>query len=338
MKPRRRFLLALMASLAFHLGILTSPSWRLPFFDDVLQDEKTTTIDARLVRQSPSSVSAPVRAKPKKPRPAPRAASAVPAVPSAPAEAPAAPLPEQATEPVVDTEAPPNPEVVPLAPVASIDDILPRHARIRYRVTLGTGGFVIGESIQELRHDDASYEMRSSAATTGLAGFFKPVRVVNVSQGEVIGGNLRPREFRIERGTGNADSAVFDWQAARVALSNGRDFPLEPGAQDMLSMFGQLALILGEATVVSLPVVTGKKVERYEFTVLGEERIMTPLGERTTVHLRSGQADSKESTEVWLGLEDARLPVKIRYVDRRGDIYEQIADSIEFDSKTEEGH
>ena len=173
--------------------------------------------------------------------------------------------------------------------------------------------------------------MRSSASTTGLAAFFKPVRVVNVSQGQVIDGGLRPLSFRIERDNGKIDSANFDWQSATVTLSNGRDFPLEPGAQDMLSMFGQLAMLLGDRSVLSLPVVTGKKLERYDFVVLGEEKIMTPRGERPTVHLRSGQADDKESTDVWLGLEDARLPVKIRYVDRRHDVYEQIAESIEFE-------
>ncbi len=86
---------------------------------------------------------------------------------------------------------------------------------------------------------------------------------------------------------------------------------------------------------MSLPIVTGKKVERYDFVVLGQEAVITPRGERATVRLRSSQEHSKESTEIWLGLEDGLLPVKIRYVDRRGDVYEQIADSLEFDSNME---
>ena len=103
-------------------------------------------------------------------------------------------------------------------------------------------------------------------------------------------------------------------------------------------MFAQLAMMVGDVTVVSLPVVTGKKVEQYDFTLVGEETIITPLGNKLTLHLRNQPADSNESTEVWLGLTEARLPVKIRYVDRRGDVFEQIADSIEFNTGTEGAH
>jgi hypothetical protein len=334
MKLRRRFLLALMASLALHLGVLTSPSWRLPLFDELLHQDLPVTIEARLAAPPRIIVPTPVRPKPQRRRPVREVAPALPVTAPAVSEPLAATPEEQAPEPAIDSGPAPEAEIPPAAP-PPVEMALPRSVRIRYQVSMGEGGFIIGEAIQELRHDGLTYEMRSSAATTGLAGLFKPVRVVNVSQGDVAAGGLRPREFRIERDKGNTESARFDWQVPRVVLSNGRDFPLEPGAQDMLSMFGQLPLMLGENTVFSLPVVTGKKVERYDFAVLGQETIMTPRGERATARLRSSQVNSKESTEVWLGLEDALLPIKIRYVDRRGDVYEQIADSVEFDSKME---
>jgi hypothetical protein len=334
MKPRRRYLLALMASLALHLGVLTSPSWRVPIFDNLPSHETPVTIEARLTPPTRTMVPTPVRPKADTRRPVRKSAPALPVAASPAPALPAVAPDEVAPEPVPDPVATPEPEVLPVAPPPA-EIALPRRVRIRYQVTMGAGGFVIGEAIQELRHDGLTYEMRSSAATTGLAGLFKPVRVVNVSQGDVVVGGLRPREFRIERDKGGAESARFDWPGARVVLSNGRDFPLESGAQDMLSMFGQLPMMLGESTVFSLPIVTGKKVERYDFVVLGQVAVITPRGERATVHLRSSQEHSKESTEIWLGLEDGLLPVKIRYVDRRGDVYEQIADSLEFDSNME---
>lgn len=340
MKLRRRFLLALMASLALHLGVLTSPSWRLPLFDDLLQRDQRVTIEARLAAPSRTVATTPARPKPQRRRPvreiAPALPVSAPAVPPArepPAATPEAPVPE----PTIDSSTAPEGAIPPAAP-SPVEIALPRSVRIRYQVSMGEGGFIIGEAIQELRHDGHTYEMRSTAATTGLAGLFKPVQVVNISRGDVVAGGLRPREFRIERDKGTAESARFEWPVSRVLLSNGRDFPLESGAQDMLSMFGQLPLMLGETAAFSLPVVTGKKVERYDFAVLGQETITTPRGERETVRLRSGQADSKESSVVWLGLEDALLPIKIRYVDRRGDVYEQIADHIEFDWNMEGAH
>lgn len=334
MKLRRRFLLALMASLALHLGVLTSPSWRAPIFENLTSQETPVTIEARLTPPPRMVVPTLARPKPDTRRPVRKPA---PTLPVAASPAPVLPVPaaeEPAPEPAPDLAVEPEPDSQP-APPPPAEIALPRRVRIRYQVSMGEGGFVIGEAIQELRHDGLTYEMRSSAATTGLAGLFKPVRVVNVSQGDVVVGGLRPREFRIERDKGGAESARFDWPGTRVVLSNGRDFPLEPGAQDMLSMFGQLPMMLGESNVFSLPIVTGKKVERYDFAVLGQEAVITPRGERATVRLRSSQENSKESTEIWLGLEDALLPVKIRYVDRRGDVYEQIADSLEFDSNME---
>jgi hypothetical protein len=341
MTPRRSFLLALMISLLFHVGVLTAPSWRLPFFDVADSADRHQVITARLMAQPRHVV--PVPHKPPHKRKAVRKEAPIRALPEVSVPPAAEPVPEAVIEPMA--EAVPEPireeptggvsEPVEQAPVSIA---LPRLAHIRYRVTLGEGGFVIGEAIQDLRRDDKTYEMRSSAATTGLAGFFKPVRVVNISQGEVTAGGLRPLSFRIERDKGNNEWANFDWQANLVMLSNERTFPLETGAQDMLSMFAQLAVMMSTPGTVSLPVVTGKKVERYEFVLVGEEQVATPGGERATVHLRSVQANSRESTDVWLGREDALLPVKIRYVDRRGDVYEQIAENIEFEFETEGAH
>ena len=45
MKIRRRFLLALLASLMLHLGVISGPGWHLPVLDDV---EEQTTLDAHL--------------------------------------------------------------------------------------------------------------------------------------------------------------------------------------------------------------------------------------------------------------------------------------------------
>lgn len=333
MKPRRRFLFAFMASLALHLGFLTSASWRWPMFDLPREHEAAPTISAKLLapRRPPATAARKASAAQKPPV----------AVPTAKA------VPELLTPPLVPPVAQTVPDSEPLReeplfgtgePVAaepSGDITLPRLARIRYRVTLGEHGFVIGQAVQELRHDDRTYEMRNVAATTGLAGLFRPVTVENISTGDITARGLRPRAFSIERSKGTGEWATFDWQAGRVTLSNGRDFSLEPGTQDMLSMFAQLSMMLGDSSVVSLLVATGKKVERYYFTVLGEETIMTPRGERLTVHLRGSQSMERESTELWLGRDDALLPIKIRHVDRRGDIYEQIAETVEFDAEME---
>jgi hypothetical protein len=203
---------------------------------------------------------------------------------------------------------------------------------------MGERGFVIGEAVQVLRHDGISYTLSNTAETTGLAGLLRPVRVTNVSEGDIVEGGVRPRQFRIERSTGKNEWARFDWQTGRVTGTGGRDFALESGTQDMFSMFCQLAVMPLAGPIVSLPVLTGKGVERHDFEVLGEETIETPRGRRKTIHLRNHQPDSREGTEVWLGLDDSRLPVKIRHTDRKGDVFDQVADRIDYGDSQEGAH
>ena len=129
-------------------------------------------------------------------------------------------------------------------------------------------------------------------------------------EGEVAKGRLRPREYRAERGKGKLESARFNWEESRVALADGRELELRAATQDMLSVFFQLALMVPtDAPVISVPVVTGRKLEQYDFEVVGEASIDTPLGPRRTMHLRTHKSEGRDSTEVWLSLDDSRLPV-----------------------------
>jgi len=166
---------------------------------------------------------------------------------------------------------------------------------------------------------------------------FKRVDVVHTSTGDVVNGNLRPREFTIERDGQVAESAAFDWIEGQEVWLKERHFPLEPGTQDMLSLFCELSLMPVDGPSLSIPVVTGKKVERYEFAVLGEETLATPMGDQPAVHLRY-RGEGSETTDVWLGLHFARLPIRIRYVDRKGELFDQVANSVEVETDTEKPH
>lgn len=336
MKIRRRFLFALLASLMLHLGVISGPGWQVPSLDE---PEEQPALDARLAAPAKATGQGGAAPKPVKRRLRPKPVAPRPAPAPAPVEAPKVSDGDTPTEeePIAPTvTAPVTAEPEPAVAVSAPSEIaLPRRVRIHYDVTMGENGFVIGETIQELQHDGTTYSLRSIAETTGLVGLVRPAKVVNVSEGDVVNGTLRPRQFRVERSSGKNESAQFDWGLGRVTLSGGREFALEAATQDMLSMFCQLSVMPVDAGWVSLPVVTGKKVERYDFEVLGQQKLETPRGERMTIHLRSRQTTGKESTEVWLDLADSRLPVKIRHVDRRGDMFEQIADRIEYDAELE---
>ncbi|MDR2000229.1 MAG: DUF3108 domain-containing protein, partial [Zoogloeaceae bacterium] len=161
----------------------------------------------------------------------------------------------------------------------------------------------------------------------------KPVQMTNVSKGEIVAGGFRPNEFSVTRFNGKNETAAFDWAANEVRRDNGERYPLEAGTQDMLSMFWQLALLPLNGATVSLPVATGKGVELYEFTIVGRETLDLPLGAVATVHLANRQPSSKESTDLWLALEKDKLPVRMRFIDRKGNVFDQLAESIALEEK-----
>ncbi|MDP2793284.1 MAG: DUF3108 domain-containing protein [Sulfurisoma sp.] len=324
----RRWWLALAASLLVHALVLSSPGWQLPSLDDLLNPDKEERIEARLAL--PPAPPAPPPVALAEPSPA-RLATVKPASSRRPTVSPAptfSPPPAQATAaPVVEAVAPPAPAVA--KPVATAP--LPRRARIRFAIIRGEQGFVVGRSEHRWTLDGNAYTLRAVAETTGIAALFRPATVTQISEGELLAEGLRPRSFRVERGGAAGDTASFDWAAGRVAMNPGpRDAVAEPGMQDMLSMFWQLGLLPVVADGVGMTVATGKKIERFVFTLVGEEKIATPLGEKAALHIKTVGTAGGDATEIWIGV-DKRLPLRIRHIDRKGESFDQVVEEMEIE-------
>ena len=317
--------LAFLASTLLHAAALLGPGWVLPGSSE---PDPPPTIDAVLARPparaEPAAEARPVpRPHPNKPRP-PSAAQPVVATDS-PAPVVAAAAPPVEPPPVAVAPAPTPEPAVPVPAQTS----LPGKGRMRYVVTRGEGGFVIGQSIHTWEHDGFSYRLKSLTETTGLAAVFKPVQVLQSSQGEVSADGLRPREFRHER-IGGIDTATFDWLNRFVTYA-GRRESIVGGTQDMLSMYYQIVLLAPKSGMLDMPIATGRKLENYRFEVLGEEVLTFPTGERRTLRVRTRSGD--DTIELWLRTGDAAsargLPLKIRFTDRKGEIFDQVADNVD---------
>lgn len=224
---------------------------------------------------------------------------------------------------------------------------LPCRGHVRFNVTRGEQGFVMGQSVHHWNHDDKSYVLNSVTETTGLIALFRSVRVVWLSQGAFGHDGLHPHEFRTEKDGVRSDAATLDWPMMKLTLSDGngrvREVPLQPGTQDVLSMFYQLGSLVsrtreneGKDTKKladdSFYVTTGRKLERYRFDILGDETLSLPQhGRQRTLHVRTLAGD--QTIDVWLAYELRGLPIRIRYTDGKGDSYDQMADEIEFEDK-----
>jgi hypothetical protein len=327
------FWLALSASVALHVGVLLAPGWPLPLDDE----PETVHLDATILAPPPVAAkqaapgAPPARKRPPAKLPSPPA----PPTPAAPvADVPVESLPAS-PEPVLAAEPPPAdlPEIAEAAPSAVLPaptfaSRWPRSGRIVYQVTRGEEGLIVGQSEQRWEHDGTRYSLQAVTETTGLAALFRPAKVTQESRGVFDAAGLRPLEFETQREGKAKDSVRFDPEQGRIVLARGVAVPFVPAAQDLLSLFYQLAALSFDVPKYPLTVTTGRKVATYAIAV-GEEIVLeTPRGPRSVRHLKVRGSAREDATDIWLDVE-TRLPLKIRHRDRKGEIFDQVAQTIE---------
>ena len=317
------FAIALLASALIHAAALIGPGWALPGLNDA---DPAPSREAVLARPAAAAVAAPApKPGPKPPaeRPRPRPAPATTPAAGSAAPAPNATQPETPPVPVAPAptlEAAPAPAP---APVANL--LLPGKGSLRYVITRGENGFVVGQTAHTWEHDGLAYKAQSIAETTGLAAVFKPARVVQSSSGELTAEGLKPREFRQERAIG-LDTASFDW-VRRVVAYAGREESIVPGTQDMLSWYYQIVWLAPRSGAVDVPIATGRKLETFRIEALGEESLALPAGERRAMRLRTRSGN--DSIELWIVPGMRGLPAKIRFTDRKGEVFDQTVQDID---------
>ena len=219
---------------------------------------------------------------------------------------------------------------------------LPQFGSISYVLFLGDKRFSIGRTIQTWEIGPQTYRLSSSSETTGLAGFIRPYQLGYVSEGRVDASGLRPESFSVRRGKDGAQryAVHFDWTAKELTLgpiSAPRKVALPPGTLDLLSFIFQLArapLVPGR---LQINITTGNKLENYTVIVGPEEDIEVPLGTMRTVPVRQLRIPGEASIEIWLAPERQYLPVRIRFLDRNGEMAgEQLAADIVTDARNDD--
>lgn len=338
------FALALVASAFLHVAALLSPAWELPTLNP---EEPAPRLDAVLMPTAPNNPSATIRPhaaaspatapapKPHRANPHPRVLAVPPAAgatepnlsseTTAIAVSPAPTFEEPAAVEPPAIESAPTPPPIPFT--------LPKKGRMRFIVTRGENGLIIGQSINTWTHDGNHYTFTNITETTGLAALFKPARIVQESQGEITAAGLRPLSFSNER-KDKKDTAHFDWAGHLITYAD-RTEPVADGTQDMLSMYYQLALQAAmdqPMTSIDLFIATGRKLERYHFELIGEETLTYQGSAHATQHLRT--KNGEDTIDLWIAKTAHGLPLKIRFTDRKGGIFDQLAD----DASTENTH
>lgn len=218
-------------------------------------------------------------------------------------------------------------------------DVLPGEAKIEFEVYRGDA-LRIGESRYHWVHDGQRYRMDTVTETTGLAALLKPLRIDQRSEGELADDGLRPQRFSQISSSGKPpeETVVFDWAGSRVMLRSGAktmDEALTPGAQDMASLWLEVIWRAQYGGSFDFAVATGRRYSpRWFVPDEDSSSLETGLGRLLVKRVAMRALPGDNQIEVWLAPDLRWLPVRIRYTDRKGDVYDQRVRRIEYDQRT----
>ncbi len=336
----KKIVWALALSLVVHLLLWFGPQIHLPF-----NQNESAPLEVRLTLPQKPVQTVPIKPKisPGKPsHPKPRTPQILkPAPPEAIAEAPQPAIAEDVlkeNQPIQETPEPPaqieKPQQKVTAPFP-----LPEQAEIQFNLYKGENGLNVGKVVQTWQIQNNRYSLTSVAQATGIFSLIKSGKFVQTSQGKLTDNGLEPDAFWIQRGQSadSTESAQLNHRNKTLTLSSAQNtttLPLPDGTQDLLSFTYQIALNPPKTgQKIKLFITNGRKLDSYEYQVIGEELLELPQGKTKTLHLSKVHNPNEDGTDIWFGIEQYYLPVKIRFTDRDGGVAEQIASEIQIKSE-----
>jgi hypothetical protein len=309
-----------------HWGMEAEPSSQLrPLITRSIEIRPPSPTAALQAPPPPVRRAAPAAAPRLQPNTAPALAKQAPAA----IESIAPPVPEPTvvvSTPPAPEPSPPVAEAAPAAPVAAAGALtIPGSMRLKYSMTGRSRNMDYHASAQlDWLQDGEAYRASMVVSAFGLG------ERSMTSRGQITGDGLAPARFldksRSER------AAHFQPDKGKITFSaNSPDVPWQPGAQDRVSVFVQLAsLLAGDpanypvGSSVSLYTAGPTSADTWTFVVEGEEKLNLPAGEISAVKLtRKPQRDYDQAVEVWLAPSIGWLPVRTRITQQNGDFVDQ---------------
>lgn len=261
----------------------------------------------------------------------PRRAAMPPAAPSLPPLAlpPEPPeLPASAALPELLAEAASAPlqrpmEVADAASAPAADDPGPEwplSTRLTYVLRGNYRGPVHGQAQVDWLRQGRDYQVHLDV---GVGPGFAPLIARRMSsQGRLTPEGIAPQRYDEETRVllGTPRRVGVRLQGGEVRLANGSMQPVPPGAQDAASQFVQLTWLfltgrepLQAGRVVDFPLVLPYRQYAWQYQVVGEEMLDTPMGPLPSWHLKPTRAVSGGDllAEVWLAPTLQFLPVRL---------------------------
>lgn len=240
----------------------------------------------------------------------------------------AAPEPSEPAPTDTPGQEPAAPEpAVPARPLREQDPAVkfyavPGSTRLNYKVEANKFPYSLNSELS-WQQQDGNYELRLEFSAFGQAR-------VQSSRGQVTPEGLAPLRFSDKFRSEVA--AHFDREKGKVTFSaNSPDAPLLAGAQDRLSIFVQLAAMIGgdparylPATTIAIQTIGPRNADTWLFTVGALETLMLPGGEQLALKLvRNPRQEFDQKVELWLAPALGYLPARLRITEHNGDFIDQ---------------
>ena len=174
--------------------------------------------------------------------------------------------------------------------------------------------------------------------------FFADSLVASIEETSIFsspeGELLQPERYSYDRsGLGRDRKAriTFDWDKRKV-INDINDNPwkmdVPVGTQDKVSFQVQLQrdLIAGKTENLAYTIADGGKTKQYDFAIVGNERLKTPLGEVDTIKIKRTRKDSDRVTYAWMAPKYDYLLVRMQQ-EEDGDVYTINIDEAEVDKQ-----
>src|SRR5258706_797016 len=338
---------AVVVSAAVHTAVFVGMPPRIAAIDDAGPEVYSASLDPAATVVAPAPAPAPRRAA--KPRPRPRAPPAPAVVEEAQPEllagseisndarwtggaSPPEPVPTPAPEK-------PKPDVVALAqpavPVPALEpprfpaEALPANVSITYALTSALAN---ARAVYSWTREGDHYSITGEAEAIGFFTLFVEGRLTQESRGTVTAEGLRPERFVERKPNAAPEGLEFDWTERKVTFDRGdsrKTEELTENTLDWLSMIFQMAHMPPSGESYDLKVFTQRRYYKFNLKVLGIEEIEIPLGKLRALHLRHTDPEDQSEVDVWLGVDQHYLPVKLRYpVARNRMMVEQSATQV----------
>lgn len=283
-----------------------------------------------MVLQTPATVRV-LPAPPLKPAaPVREALAQSAALPASAPELPPAPPAGPEVERVADAASAPTDQPQPVAQAASAvpsdepGPEWPLSTRLTYALTGNYRGPVYGHAQVEWLRKGRDYQVHLDVA---VGPSFSPFITRRMSsQGQLTPDGIAPQRYDEETKLilSEARRASIFFLPAEVQLATGVREPAARGAQDSASQFVQLTWLfktgrepLQAGRIVEFPLVLPRKQYRWQYEVLGEEVLDTPMGPVASWHVKPTRATQAQVgggdlvAEAWLAPSLQYLPVRL---------------------------